>query len=161
MPLPHKLRPHPAPGPLVDDDARLPRVPRPLLRAGSLLPHFKLAFDACALACLNNRVGTGNDFDKQALGCYTKALAASFAALRDPAAVKQDAILLSLFENITAKSLGMFAWSSHIEGSIELVKTRGPEQLKIKTGLDLFMAVRVQMIIHSVSTGRAPTMGVE
>ncbi|PHH86991.1 hypothetical protein CDD83_9461 [Cordyceps sp. RAO-2017] len=137
----------------------------PLLKQ-PMLPHFKQAFNACALASLNNRVGTGNDFESQALGCYTKALAATFTALQDPTLVKQDAtlaaiLMLSLFESITAKSLGMFAWSSHIEGAIELVKARGPDQLKTKTGLDMFMAVRVQMIIHSLSTGKAPNLGVE
>lgn len=127
----------------------------PLLRKGPLLPHFKLAFDACALASLNNRVGTGNDFEKQALGCYTKALATTFSALKDPEMVRDDAtlaaiLLLGLFENISAKSLGMLAWSSHIEGAIQLVKARGPAQLKSKTGLDLFIAVRTQMVVTPV-----------
>ncbi|KAF4510167.1 hypothetical protein G6O67_002079 [Ophiocordyceps sinensis] len=138
----------------------------PLLKQDPPIPHFKHAFNACATASLNNRVGTGNDFERQALGHYTKALAATFTALRDPDMVKHDAtlasiLLLSLFESITAKSLGMFAWSSHIEGAIELVKTRGPEQLKTKTGSDLFSAVRIQMIIHSLSTGKAPNMNIE
>ncbi|KAM4065043.1 fungal specific transcription factor [Hirsutella rhossiliensis] len=138
----------------------------PLLKQEPPIPHFKHAFNACAMASLNNRVGTGNDFERQALGHYTKALATTFTALRDPDMVKQDAtlasiLLLSLFESITAKSLGMFAWSSHVEGAIELVKTRGPEQLKTKTGMDLFAAVRIQMIIHSLSTGKAPSLGIE
>lgn len=129
----------------------------PLLKQEESVPHFKHAFNACALASLNNRVGTGNDFDKQALGHYSKALAATGTALKDPNMVRRDAtlgsiLLLSMFESITAKSLGMFAWSSHIEGAIELVKMRGPEQLKTKTGVDLFAAVRIQM----VRTARPP-----
>lgn len=123
----------------------------PLLGAEEQLPHFKYAFEACALASLNNRVGTGNDFDKLALGKYTKALAATFSALKDPAMIKHDAtlgaiLLLGLFENITAKSMGMVAWSSHIEGAIQLVKVRGHSQLGTKTGMDLFIAVRTQMV---------------
>lgn len=109
------------------------------------------AFKACSLASLNNRVGSGNDFDKAALGCYTKALASTFKALKDPALMKRDdtlaaILLLGLFENITAKTLGMLAWSSHIEGAIQLVKSRGKEQLQSKIGLDLFIAVRTQMV---------------
>ncbi|RDA89397.1 hypothetical protein CP532_6148 [Ophiocordyceps camponoti-leonardi (nom. inval.)] len=137
----------------------------PLLKKNTLAPSFKHAFDACSLASLNNRVGCGNDFEKKALGCYTKALAATFSALRDPALVKRDdtlaaILLLGLFESITSRK-GMYAWSSHIEGAIELVKARGPDQLKTKTGLDLFIAVRVQMIIHSLSTGKAPNINIE
>lgn len=155
----------------------------PLLKQAPAVPHFKHAFAACAMASLNNRTGTGNHFESQALGHYTKALAATFAALKDPRMVRHDAtlasiLLLSLFESITSKSLGMFAWSSHIEGAIEL-KTRGPELLETKTGRDLFAAVRAQMvkeppssgfflgglttnqIIHSLSTGKAPSTGVE
>ncbi|UNI24243.1 hypothetical protein JDV02_010006 [Purpureocillium takamizusanense] len=137
----------------------------PLLKSGARIPHFKHAFDACALASLNNRVGNGNEFDKQALGSYTKALAATFAALKDPELVKKDEtlaaiLLLGLFENISAKSLGMMAWSSHIEGAVQLVKARGPAQLSTKTGMDLFVAVRTQMIIHSLSTGKGPSLDV-
>lgn len=157
----------------------------PLLKTKSPSPHFKYAFQACSLASLNNRVGTGNDFDKAALGCYTKALASTFRALKDPEMMKRDdtlaaILLLGFFENITAKTLGMLAWSSHIEGAIQLVKARGPGQLDTKVGLDLFTTVRTQMvsfnpltitavladslifqIIHSLSTGKAPTMGVD
>ncbi|KJZ75701.1 hypothetical protein HIM_04858 [Hirsutella minnesotensis 3608] len=138
----------------------------PILKQDPLIPHFEYAFNACALASLNNQVGTGNDFESKALGFYTKALAATFSALKDPEMVKHDAtlasiLLLSLFESITAKSLGMFAWSSHIEGAVELVKARGAEQLKTKTGMDLFVAVRIQMIIHALSTGKAPDSTVE
>ncbi|PFH62509.1 hypothetical protein XA68_13248 [Ophiocordyceps unilateralis] len=136
----------------------------PLLKKQTLTPSFKHAFDACSLASLNNRVGCGNDFEKQALGCYTKALAATFGALRDPNLVKRDEtlaaiLLLGLFESITSRK-GMYAWSSHIEGAIELVNARGPDQLKTKTGMDLFIAVRVQMIIHSLSTGKAPNLDI-
>lgn len=70
-------------------------------------------------------------------------------------------LLLGLFENISAKTLGMFAWSSHTEGAIELVKARGREQLQSKIGLDMFTSVRTQMIIHSLSTGKAPPLDVD
>lgn len=156
----------------------------PLVKADRPAPHFQSAFDACALASLGNRVGPGNNYDKQALGHYTKALASTFAALKDPDLAKQDStlasvLLLGLFENITARQLGMLAWGSHIEGAIQLVKARGKKQLRTKVGLALFVAVRTQMvrspfcyqvngifantvqIIHSLSTGTAPVMGVE
>lgn len=125
----------------------------PLIKADRPAPHFRYAFEACALASLGNRVGPGNDFDKQALGQYTKALATTFAALKDPEAAKQDAtlaavLLLGLFENITARQLGLLAWGSHIEGAIQLVKARGRKQLRTKIGLMLFVAVRTQMVGH-------------
>lgn len=123
----------------------------PLLKPDYASAHFLYAFKACALASLNNSVGTGNDFDEIAMGLYTKALASTFTALKDPVLTKRDdtlaaILLLGLFENITAKSLGMLAWSSHIEGAIQLVKARGKQQLQSKIGLDLFIAVRTQMV---------------
>lgn len=123
----------------------------PLMKENARAQHFKYAFDACALASLGNRVGPGNDFEKQALGKYTKALAATHHALKDPTMAKTDAtlasvLLLGLFENITAKQLGMLAWGSHTEGAINIVKERGREQLKTKSGLILFIAVRTQMV---------------
>ncbi|EKJ73984.1 hypothetical protein NXS19_010267 [Fusarium pseudograminearum] len=140
----------------------------PLLKADQIrpTPHFKLAFEACALASLGNRVGPGCDFETKALGHYTRALSATFVALKDPALSKDDStlaavLLLGLFENISAKQLGMLAWGSHIEGAINLVKSRDKRQIKTKTGLALFVATRTQMIIHTLTTGTAPAMGVE
>lgn len=123
----------------------------PLMKLDGTPQHFKCAFDACALASLNNRVGSGNDFEKEALGKYTRALSATFSALRDPEVAKQDAtlasvLLLGLFENITAKHVGMLAWGSHIEGAVQLVKARGRKQLRTKVGLAMFIAVRTQMV---------------
>lgn len=140
----------------------------PLLRqeeGGDL--HLRHAFAACALAHLNNRVNAGEQrIGEKALLAYTKALNSTNTALRDPEAQKADGtlaaiLLLGLFENITAKQMGMLAWGSHIEGAIQLVKQRGRKQLRTKTGLLLFIAVRTQMIIHTLSTGKAPIMGVE
>ncbi|SPJ74819.1 related to negative acting factor [Fusarium torulosum] len=138
----------------------------PLLKSEQPAPHFKLAFDACAMASLGNRVGPGCNFEGKALGSYTKALSATFIALKDPVLSKEDStlaavLLLGLFENITAKQLGMLAWGSHIEGAIQLVKAREKKQIRTKTGLALFVATRTQMIIHTLTTGTPPVMGVE
>lgn len=123
----------------------------PLLNSEGDAPHFRQAFDACAYASLGNRVGPGNDLESKALGAYTKALSLTFSALKDPNLMKQDStlasiLLLGLFENITAKQIGMLAWGSHIEGAIQLVKARGRKQLRTKSGLLLFIAVRTQMV---------------
>ncbi|KAM0205960.1 hypothetical protein ACHAPQ_001858 [Fusarium lateritium] len=138
----------------------------PLLKSEQSAPHFKLAFDACAMASLGNRVGPGCNFESKALGSYTKALSATFIALKDPVLSKEDStlaavLLLGLFENITAKQLGMLAWGSHIEGAIQLVKAREKKQIRTRTGLALFVATRTQMIIHTLTTGTPPAMGVE
>lgn len=121
----------------------------PLMRMDRIPQHLKYAFDACALASLNNRVGTSNDIEKEALEKYTKALSATVAAFKDPEAAAQDAtlasvLLLGLFENITGRHLQ--SWSFHIEGAIQLVKTRGPTQLLTEIGLAMFIAVRTQMV---------------
>jgi hypothetical protein len=123
----------------------------PMLRTESHPQHFRLAFDACALASLGNRVGAGVNIRNMALARYTKALASTYQALRDPEISRQDStlasiLLLGMFENISAKQLGMLAWGSHIEGAIQLVKARGKKQLQSPNGLSLFIAVRTQMV---------------
>lgn len=123
----------------------------PLLKAENVPVHYRYAFEACALASLNNGVGNRNHFEKEAFGKYTKALSTTFAALQDPEVANEDAtlaavLLLGLFENITAKTMGMLAWGSHIEGAIQLAKTRGRKQLRTRVGLNMFIAVRTQMV---------------
>ncbi|KAI9147869.1 Transcription factor dbaG [Paramyrothecium foliicola] len=137
-----------------------------LLKTEGSVKHFKYAFDACALASLNNRVGSGADFAADALGNYTKALAATHEALRSPELAQRDStlaavLLLGLFENMTARQLGTMSWGSHIEGAVQLVKARGRNQVKTKVGLQLFVAVRTQMIIQTITSGKPPAMGAD
>ncbi|KFA60483.1 hypothetical protein S40285_07756 [Stachybotrys chlorohalonatus IBT 40285] len=137
-----------------------------LLKSDTSAKHFRYAFEACALASLGNRSGPGQDFEEQAVGLYTKALSTTFAALKDPATATQDStlaavLLMGLYENMTARQLGTLAWGSHIEGAIEIAKARGRKQMRTKLGMQLFVAVRAQLIIHALSTGKAPAMGAE
>ncbi|KAK1774050.1 hypothetical protein QBC45DRAFT_426145 [Copromyces sp. CBS 386.78] len=141
----------------------------PLMKTETIssAPHLQFAFNACALASLGNRVKSdGVDFAASAHGEYAKALRATQAALMDPVRCTSDSVLatvllLGMFENITAKKLGEFAWGSHIEGAIQLVKARGKKQLQTQTGLQLFIAVRTQQIIHALTSGSPPVMGVD
>lgn len=70
-------------------------------------------------------------------------------------------ILTAVPQNITAKEMGVFSWGSHIEGAISLVKSRGRDQIRTDTGKLLFIAVRTQMIVHTLTAGKAPIMGVD
>ncbi|KAK2612496.1 hypothetical protein QQS21_001434 [Conoideocrella luteorostrata] len=138
----------------------------PLLDIKDNFPHFKYAFDACSVASLNNRVGRSNDLQTLALGSYTRALTATRKALCDPSMAKTDAtlaavLLLGLYETISANFLGTMAWGSHIDGAIQLIKSRNGEQVHTQAGLDLFIAARTQMVIHTLSTGKPPDMAIE
>lgn len=112
---------------------------------------FKSALDACCLASLGNRVGTGRNFEKEALGKYTESLAEISTAIHDPILSKSDGVLaavllLGLFENITSRNVGMLAWGTHADGAIELIKGRGRQQFQTKQGRDLWVAVRTQAV---------------
>ncbi|KAK4194395.1 hypothetical protein QBC40DRAFT_319878 [Triangularia verruculosa] len=142
--------------------------------------HLQYAFNACALASLGERYGapgpgagggrvtTGKEREcllQRAAETYTKALRATNAALKDPVRCKEDGVLaavllLGMFENITAKPNTGTAWGSHVEGAVLLVKARGKKQLKTKLGLQLFVVVRTQVIIHNLITATSPAMGV-
>ncbi|KAI5919736.1 hypothetical protein F4810DRAFT_473423 [Camillea tinctor] len=138
----------------------------PLLEQDGAQAHLRHAFNACSMAFLNNRGGSGGRLTEKALYAYTLALTGTNNALRDLEEQKKDStlaavLLLGLFESITAKQIGSMNWGSHTWGAIQLVKARGRKQLKTRVGLQLFIAVRTQMIIHSLTTGTAPTMGSE
>ncbi|KAK3391600.1 hypothetical protein B0T20DRAFT_363461 [Sordaria brevicollis] len=141
----------------------------PLMKTETIssAPHLQHAFNACALASLGNRVkSVGTDFAAASHGEYAKALRTTQAALQDPVKCTSDSVLatvllLGMFENITAKKLGEFAWGSHVEGAIQLVKARGKKQLQTQTGLQLFIAVRTQQIIHALTSGSPPVMAVD
>ncbi|RYO97342.1 hypothetical protein DL764_007320 [Monosporascus ibericus] len=128
----------------------------PLLNQAGPSSHILHAFNACSLALLYNRRGPSANLSERALNEYAKALSKTNAALRDPEEQKADStlaavLLLGTFENITGKQIGIEAWGSHVEGAIQLVKIRGRRQLQS----DPFQ------IMHTFSTGRSPSMGVE
>ncbi|KAM0245591.1 hypothetical protein ACHAQJ_010517 [Trichoderma viride] len=134
----------------------------PLLRAEDVAPHFKAAFDACAMASFANSQGN-HHLAERALHTHSKALGAINIALNNPDTIKQDStlasiLLLGLFENITTRNLGMLAWGPHIRAAIQLVRKRGRKQLRTKIGVALFIAVRTQMIVHTLSTAKPPLM---
>ncbi|KUI74432.1 hypothetical protein VM1G_10043 [Cytospora mali] len=140
----------------------------PLLNADSRPDSpFQLAYSACALAAMSNRL-KADSMDVMGLSFmqHSRALLAVNKALQDPVESKTDGtiatvLLLSLFETITAtKEVGMLAWRTHIEGAMQLVRSRGQEMVHNKTSVLLFNAVRMQIIARTLSSGTSTGMGV-
>ncbi|KAK0612797.1 hypothetical protein B0T17DRAFT_593081 [Bombardia bombarda] len=129
----------------------------------------RFAFNACAFASFGNRMtADGVDIEKMALKEHTLALGRTHWALGNQATATQDAtlaavLLLGLYESITAKKeYRMLAWRTHIEGAVQIIKSRGREQMRqTKTGTLLFNAVRHQLLSRTLSSGTAPPLGVE
>ena len=143
---------------------------------------FQHAFNACALAWLGNRVGrrtllpspvpsppphlsaeeratTPGQLIGRAFGEYARALRAMQTLLKhDPQraaasdAVLASVLLLGLFESISARRIGDYAWGSHTLGAVQLVKTRGRSLLKTRVGWGLWVGVRIQMVGFSSSS---------
>lgn len=106
----------------------------PLIKMRNPLIHFKLAFEACALAYFSNCVGNATRLEQVALEKYTKALSTTGQALQNHHESRKDAtiaavLLLGLFEIITSRNPDIIAWSTHTRAAIELVEQRGQEQL--------------------------------
>lgn len=78
----------------------------PLLRQDNQASNLQSAFNACSLALLNNRAGSGSKLGEKALNEYSKALAGTNAALRDVEGQKADSTLAAVL------LLGMFEVSS-------------------------------------------------
>lgn len=76
----------------------------PLMKDEKANGHLQYAFNACSLAHLGNRVkSNGENIPNQALSEYTKALASTHKALKDPELSKTDGtlaavLLLGLYE---------------------------------------------------------------
>ncbi|KAI3392678.1 hypothetical protein diail_5318 [Diaporthe ilicicola] len=128
---------------------------------------FQLAYSACALAAMGNRVkADSTNLVELSFMQHSRALAAIHQALKDPAQCKNDStlatvLLLSLFEKITAaKEVGLLAWRTHIEGAMHLVRSRGREMVQNKDSVLLFNAVRLQIIARTLSSGTSSVMGV-
>ncbi|ROV86845.1 hypothetical protein VSDG_10173 [Cytospora chrysosperma] len=140
----------------------------PLLKAESRADSpFQLAYSACALAAMSNRLKADTmDLMELSVMQHSRALVAINKALRDPSESNNDStlatvLLLSLFEKITAaKEIGMLAWRTHIEGAMQLVRSRGKEMVRSKVSLLLFNAVRMQIIARTLSSGTSTGMGV-
>ncbi|KAK2612003.1 hypothetical protein QQS21_001968 [Conoideocrella luteorostrata] len=142
----------------------------PLLKTGKAPLYYQCAFEACALASLNNSVGHRNHFEQLALGKCTKALSAISIALRNPEVAEEDStlatiLLFALFEFITAKAVGRLAASrqavgTHIAGAMQLVKLRGRKQVKTQLGLDMLITVRMHMVIHGLTSSKIPHIDV-
>ncbi|RYP69795.1 hypothetical protein DL771_005904 [Monosporascus sp. 5C6A] len=123
----------------------------PLLNQEGQGGHLQHAFNACSLALLSNRGGHSANLSEKALNEYAKALSKTNAALRDAEGQKADStlaavLLLGTFENITGKRIGIEAWGSHVEGAVQLVRVRDSDPFQI---------------MHTLSTGKPPIMGVE
>ncbi|KAK7737864.1 hypothetical protein SLS53_006241 [Cytospora paraplurivora] len=128
---------------------------------------FQLAYNACALAAMSNRLkADGVDLTELSFMQHSRALIAVNKALTDPVESRNDStlatvLLLSLFEKITAaKEIGMLAWRTHIEGAMHLVRSRGREMVHSKVAVLLFNAVRMQIIARTLSSGTSTGMGV-
>lgn len=113
------------------------------------VPCFKRIVDACSLESFQNShlLQEWKSLQERARSLYTQALAETAAALQDPKTAMQDAtlasiLLLGLFEDVASTRPTLPYWNSHIPGAIQLVKARGPTQLRTKTGLELYFAVR-------------------
>ncbi len=75
----------------------------PLLKQDGKENHLQHAFNACSLALLNNRAGSGGKLGEKVFSEYSKALSGTNAALRDVEGQKADStlaavLLLGMFE---------------------------------------------------------------
>ncbi|KAL1839715.1 hypothetical protein VTJ49DRAFT_1220 [Mycothermus thermophilus] len=141
----------------------------PLMREkaqGTALHH---AFNACAFALLGNRAtADGVNLSQLSLKEHTLALAQTHKALGSPTLLQADStlaavLLLTLYENITAhRESRMLAWRTHIDGAVNIVKTRGRDEMcQTRVGKVLFNAVRHYLISRTLSSGAPLPFGSE
>lgn len=68
----------------------------PLMRQANIDKQLQYAFNACGMALLNNKGGSQNKLNDKALFEYTRALAATNEALRDPKTQTSDSTLAAV-----------------------------------------------------------------
>ncbi|KHO00498.1 Homeodomain-like protein [Metarhizium album ARSEF 1941] len=119
--------------------------------------HYRLAFEACAMASFINETGGQLEYKSLTIETYNKALTAMHSALQDPDVVCEDAtlaavLLLALFECLNPTTGEQESWRNHVQGAIELARGRGRKQIDTRIGQMLFRATRTLMVIYSLAT---------
>lgn len=113
--------------------------------------HYRLAFEACAMASFINETGGQLEYKSLTIETYNKALMAMHSALQDPDVVCEDAtlaavLLLALFECLNPTTGEQESWRNHVQGAIELARGRGRKQTDTRIGQMLFRATRTLMV---------------
>lgn len=122
------------------------------LAASGCPEHFNRIFHACSLEAFGTKyLLADSEWKFRSRRLYNRALVATAVALHNPRDACGDAtlasvVLLALYESLAGTSLGLYAWNSHINGAIQLLRARGAEQLGTKMGFDLFIATRTLMV---------------
>ncbi|EFY90719.1 putative negative acting factor [Metarhizium acridum CQMa 102] len=128
-----------------------------LLKSDEAWEHYRLAFEACAMASFINETGGQLEYKSLTIETYNKALMAMHSALQDPDVVYEDAtlaavLLLALFECLNPTTGEQESWRNHVQGAIELARGRGHKQTDTRIGHMLFRATRTLMVIYSLAT---------
>ncbi|KYK59831.1 hypothetical protein DCS_00965 [Drechmeria coniospora] len=147
----------------VDDLAQGNLIHRnPMVECKTPASHFQHALNTSASASMGDWLAMGLAPSRDALSRHALDFPAAERALHDGATDKHNstpaALPLTFVENVSAKDADMCAWSVRVDGAVQYVKERGPGQLKMKAGLDFFISVRTQMILRSLTTGKAPSL---
>lgn len=133
----------------------------PLIESEPAESSLRYAFNACAFALLSHHNRSDSiDLAQLSLKDHTLALGGTYKALGHPTKATAHAtlatvLLLSLYESITAnRESRMLAWRSHIDGAVNIIKSRGRDDIcRTKTGALLFSAVRHQLVSRTLSSG--------
>ncbi|KAF5136255.1 hypothetical protein E5D57_000015 [Metarhizium anisopliae] len=128
-----------------------------LLKSDEAWEHYRLAFEACAMASFINETGGQLEYKSLTIATYNKALMAMHSALQDPDVVYEDAtlaavLLLALFECLNPTTGEQESWRNHVQGAIELARGPGRKQTDTRIGHMLFRATRTLMVIYSLAT---------
>lgn len=97
---------------------------------------------------------------KAATKAYVEALQSTNQALADPSEALQDETLatiylLSLHEMLSSSFIAG-DWQTHVQGLLQLLRMRGPQQFATPQGRQLFRAVHTPILIRALKRGEEP-----
>lgn len=115
-------------------------------------PAFKLALEACSLACLSKGTGNAHQLKVDAIRTYGQALLAVSSALSDPARRYKDdvlasVILFTLFENLIPSEPGISQWTKHVYAAVDFIRQRSSELCETSIGRQMFRNVKLLAVI--------------
>lgn len=113
---------------------------------------FKLALEACSLACLSKSSGNAHQLKLDAIRTYGQALLAVSSAISDPARRFKDDILASvilftLFENLIPSEPGISQWTKHVNAAVDFIRQRSSELCETSIGQEMFRNVKILAVI--------------
>lgn len=117
------------------------------------------AVTSISLRNFSNRYGVAN-IGTHAYHMHGKALRSTKKALANPSQACLDETIATVYllglHELLSPSSDRGSWSVHVQGSLQLLRARGPDQLRTSRGRQIFRLVHTPILLDAMRNGTEP-----